>query len=168
MKEKILLLISTRLANITHENIFFVNQRYTPNLQLGNPVVDNVNYQRVLVGEYRDSNLERTRIDTLTFELIFEDGEPNVVVGADCYTTITKNETVEKRFFRKNIVTEVEERHYNFKTFVKVGHVKIVLKDKEAQDLMDATKKAYKLHLELRKDYDDEMVMQKLDLRLKS
>ena len=167
MKEKILLLIAKRLDNITHENIFHTRQRSYGGSMLGNPITLGIDTVRHTTVNNR-TETRRTNIDILEFELVFEDGEPNIQVGVNIVSgdSVHTEHISKKWFFSKKIVTTIEVVQHTYKTFVRVGHVKIELTDKEAQDLMDTTKKAYERYLELRLAFEDEMVMQKLDLRL--
>jgi len=171
MKEKILLLIAKRLDNITHENIFHTRQRSYGGSMLGNPITLGINtVQHTTDSTDFKTETKRTHVDILDFELVFEDGEPNIQVGENiCSTTTQETSTVSKKgFFSKIITTKIEDVQHTYKKFVRVGHVKIELTDQEGKDLMDATKKAYERYLELKLAFDDETVMQKLDLRLNS
>lgn len=165
MKEKILLLITKCLDNITHENIFYTNHRY-----LRKPIVESVHTVKHTYINNKFFKTNKTYIDILSFHLTFEDGEPNIEVGTNmARTDYVHSEHVSKSgFFAKKIVTDTQDHQHIYKTYVSVGHVKIELTDEEAQDLMDATKKAYDRYLELKQAFDDEQVMQKLDLRLNS
>lgn len=166
MKEKILSLINKQLTNITHVNIFYVSTNWNHNSYLCNPIQETVNLKK---DTYINSvNIETVRVfeDVMNYQLIFDDGEPNIEVTTENNYHPNKTVSVQKRFLRKNLVTEIIEDQISIKTVIKVGHIKLELSKKETQDLLDATKKAYERHLKLKEIYDDQILMDKLNLRL--
>lgn len=172
MKEKILLLINKRLENITHENIFHdFEHSYSCNFYPRPPIHEVETQKRYTTINKKTETmfgpLVGDKIDVLKYQLIFEDGEPNISVSYEVSHTKTTTENVQKRFLRKNITTTIEDYIFSYKTIIRFGHVKIELTDEESQELMDATIKAYACHLKLKEDNDDKILMDKLDLRLK-
>jgi hypothetical protein len=110
-------------------------------------------------------DIKSEEFDLIDNKIIFEDGEPDIII----YSAYNRYEDVEK-----TITKNFWGRNYSYKTTItykfivniSCGHINFNLSEQEGVDLLNATKAAYQKTLSLKQSYDDKVLDDKLNLRL--